>query len=129
MCQISAKPVTTAKNAVMKPVALFFGAGTLYNRDEREYLVKAFPVNIRFDADRVHLACYFPMPFLRSAHIELVNTTDTALYFRQKILAPFLARYLKDGAPKTDQEHCRVGKHKLIYRAKTLQQIVRERKS
>src|SRR5882757_11527976 len=25
MCQISAKPVTTAKNAVMKPVALFFG--------------------------------------------------------------------------------------------------------
>src|SRR5258708_39471605 len=25
MCQISAKPVTTAKNAMMKPVALFFG--------------------------------------------------------------------------------------------------------
>src|SRR3979411_821396 len=25
MCQIRAKPVTTAKNAVMKPVALFFG--------------------------------------------------------------------------------------------------------
>ena len=25
------------------PVALFFGAGTLYNRDDREYLVKAFP--------------------------------------------------------------------------------------
>src|SRR6266478_4686239 len=25
MCQISAKPVTTAKNAVMKPAALFFG--------------------------------------------------------------------------------------------------------
>ena len=31
------------------PVALFFGAGTLYNRDGREYLVKAFPVHIRFD--------------------------------------------------------------------------------
>jgi putative CocE/NonD family hydrolase len=27
---------------------------------------------------------------------------DTALHFRQKILAPFLARYLKDSAPKTD---------------------------
>src|SRR6266403_1125790 len=26
MCQISAKPVTTAKNAVMKPVELFFGS-------------------------------------------------------------------------------------------------------
>src|SRR5262245_36314715 len=28
--------------------------------------------------------------------------SDTALDFRQKILAPFLARYLKDGAPKAD---------------------------
>jgi hypothetical protein len=55
------------------PVALFFGSGTLYNRDDREYLVKAFPVNIRFDAERVHLACYFPMPFFRSARIELLG--------------------------------------------------------
>ena len=47
------------------PIALFFGAGTLYNRDDREYLVKAFPVHIRFDAERVYLACYFPMPFFR----------------------------------------------------------------
>ena len=57
--------------SVNAPVALFFGAGTLYNRDNREYLVKAFPVNIRFDAKRVHLACYFPMPFFHSAKIEL----------------------------------------------------------
>ncbi len=28
--------------------------------------------------------------------------SDTALYFRQKVLAPFLAQYLKDGAPKAD---------------------------
>jgi putative CocE/NonD family hydrolase len=28
--------------------------------------------------------------------------SDTALHFRQKILAPFLAQYLKDGAPKAD---------------------------
>jgi putative CocE/NonD family hydrolase len=27
---------------------------------------------------------------------------DTALYFRRNILAPFLAHYLKDGAPKSD---------------------------
>ena len=27
---------------------------------------------------------------------------DTAMYFRQEILAPFLAQYLKDGAPKAD---------------------------
>src|SRR5207237_5553477 len=28
--------------------------------------------------------------------------SDTALYFRQKVLAPFLAQYLKDDAPKAD---------------------------
>jgi Protein of unknown function (DUF2961) len=53
------------------PVALFYGAGTLYNRDGREYLVKAFPVSVRYDAQRVYLSCYFPMPFFRSARIEL----------------------------------------------------------
>jgi hypothetical protein len=57
------------------PVALFFGTGTLYNRDEHEYLVKAFPVVVRFDARQVHLACYFPMPYFHSARIELVGGT------------------------------------------------------
>src|SRR2546425_12489853 len=28
--------------------------------------------------------------------------SDTALYFRREILGPFLAQYLKDGAPKAD---------------------------
>lgn len=55
------------------PVALFFGSGTLYNREDSEYLMKALPVNIRFDEDRVHLACYFPMPFFQSARIELIG--------------------------------------------------------
>ena len=59
--------------SVDAPVALFFGAGTLYNRDNREYLVRAFPVSIRFDAQRVHLTGVFPMPFFRSAHIELAG--------------------------------------------------------
>lgn len=60
--------------SVDAPVALFYGAGTLYNRDDREYLVKAFPINVRFDAQRVHLACFFPMPFFRSARIELLSS-------------------------------------------------------
>jgi hypothetical protein len=55
------------------PVALFFGTGTLYNRDEREYLVRGFPINVRFDNERVHLSCYYPMPFFRSARIEIVG--------------------------------------------------------
>jgi hypothetical protein len=62
-----------ATPSVDAPIALFFGAGTLYNRDGREYLVKAFPMNIRFDADRVHLACYYPMPYFKSAKVELVG--------------------------------------------------------
>lgn len=53
------------------PIALFYGAGVLYNRDNREYLVKSFPMVIRYGNDRVYLSCYFPMPFFKSARIEL----------------------------------------------------------
>jgi hypothetical protein len=53
------------------PLALFFGAGTLYRNDNREFLVKSFPSVIRYDADRVYLRCYFPMPFFRQARIVL----------------------------------------------------------
>jgi hypothetical protein len=59
--------------SIEAPLALFFGAGTFYNRNEREYLVKAFPMNVRFDAEEIHLACYFPMPFFHSARVELIN--------------------------------------------------------
>lgn len=62
-----------ANPSVDSPIALFYGAGTLYNRDNREYLVKAFPVNIRFTRDRVYMDCYFPMPFFKSARIDLVG--------------------------------------------------------
>jgi Protein of unknown function (DUF2961) len=65
-----------AQPSVDVPVALFFGAGTLYNRDGREYLVKAFPMSIRDDGRRVYLACYFPMPFFRSARFELVGPSS-----------------------------------------------------
>jgi hypothetical protein len=61
------------------PLALFFGAGTLYNRDEREYLVKAFPVFIRFGGQRVELTCLFPMPFFKSARVELTGPTDRSI--------------------------------------------------
>jgi hypothetical protein len=54
------------------PLALFFGSGLLHNPDGAEYLVKAFPLGIRYAGDAVHLDCYFPMPFFRSAKVELV---------------------------------------------------------
>jgi hypothetical protein len=63
--------------SVEAPVALFFGTGTFYNRDGREYLVKAFPVHVKFvGLERVKMACYFPMPFFREAKIELVGNGE-----------------------------------------------------
>jgi hypothetical protein len=55
------------------PAALFYGAGLLHNNDGREYLVKGLPNVVRYQGDRVLLSCYFPMPFFRSARIELVG--------------------------------------------------------
>ncbi len=98
------------------PVALFFGSGTLYNRDGREYLVKAFPVSIRFDAERVHLACYFPMPFFRSARIELVGNGSAEVRdirwsarFQPLLEAPnrlgyFHASYRDHGVPERGRD-------------------------
>jgi hypothetical protein len=65
--------------SVDAPLALFFGTGTLYNRDNREFLVKAFPMVVRFDDARAYLACYFPMPFSRSVRIELLGNGQTGI--------------------------------------------------
>lgn len=63
--------------SVDAPLCLFFGAGTFYNRENSEYLVKAFPINVRFDypGRKVELGCYFPMPFFQSAKFELAGIT------------------------------------------------------
>jgi Protein of unknown function (DUF2961) len=61
------------------PIALFYGAGLLYNRENKEYLVKAFPSVVRYDADRVYLRCFFPMPFFHSARIELTGPGTTSI--------------------------------------------------
>lgn len=42
--------------SVDAPIALFFGPGTLYNRDGKEYLVKALRANVQDVGERVHLA-------------------------------------------------------------------------
>ena len=59
--------------SVDAPLCLFFGAGTFYNRENKEYLVKGFPINIHFDYinKKVELACYYPMPFFKTAKFEL----------------------------------------------------------
>jgi hypothetical protein len=57
------------------PLCLFFGAGTLYNRENKADFVKGLPINIHFDyiSKRVELACYYPMPFFRSAKLEFTG--------------------------------------------------------
>lgn len=57
--------------SVDAPIALFFGAGTLYNRDDREYLVRAFPSTIRYEKSDIVLTSSFPMPFHVRARIEV----------------------------------------------------------
>jgi hypothetical protein len=79
-----------AQPSIEAPVSLFFGAGTLYNRDGREYLVKAFPTFIRYTGEQVHLACYFPMPFFHSARVELIGGgADVAGVQWSMRIAPF----------------------------------------
>ncbi len=66
--------------SVDAPVNLFFGTGSLYNRENRKVLVRAFPVNVSFNGGRVDFAVYFPMPFMKSARIVLDNTTPSHLH-------------------------------------------------
>jgi hypothetical protein len=61
------------------PVDLFFGAGRLHNEDQREFLVQGLPLVVRYAGDKVHLACYWPMPYFHSARIELQNRGDAPL--------------------------------------------------
>jgi hypothetical protein len=97
--------------SVEAPIALFFGAGTLYNRDNREYLVNAFPVCIHQDKKSVHLSCYFPMPFFKSAQIELIGKVKCALWVHtvtetdpKEFLTYFHATYKDHGTPEPGKD-------------------------
>lgn len=65
--------------SVDSPAPLLFGTGTFFNPSNREYLVKALPVNVRFRNGRMELGSYFPMPFFQSARIELINKGDAEI--------------------------------------------------
>ena len=58
-------------SSVDVPLDLFFGAGQLYNPENKEYLVKGLPLVIRYDDQNVYLSCYYPMPFFKHAKIEI----------------------------------------------------------
>ncbi|UCE50632.1 MAG: DUF2961 domain-containing protein, partial [Phycisphaerales bacterium] len=57
--------------SVDAPIDLFFGAGHLYNSNNRQYLVKGFPLAIHYGDKNVYLSCYWPMPFFSHAKIEI----------------------------------------------------------
>ncbi len=65
--------------SVEAPVALFFGAGTLYNRDGLSFLVKAFPSFLQFAGTNVVLADFFPMPYFNSVRIELIGSPNGSI--------------------------------------------------
>ena len=64
--------------SVDAPLGLFFGAGSLYNRNDAEYLVRALLFSVRNTGQDVELATYFPMPYHASARFELTGS-DSAL--------------------------------------------------
>jgi hypothetical protein len=61
------------------PVRLFFGAGSLLRDPQQEYIVKSFPMTIRYENGRFQFATYFPMTYHKSARIELVETTGNVI--------------------------------------------------
>lgn len=61
------------------PVGLFFGAGSLMRDSNQEYIVKSFPMTIRCESGRFQFVTYFPMPFHKSARVELTETTGNAI--------------------------------------------------
>jgi len=79
--------------AVALGAALFFGAGVMQTDHDAGYLVKAFPVSIRYEGDRVVLACTFPMPFLKSAAIELTAADDVQYAIKTEPLVGPLSSY------------------------------------
>ena len=99
-----------ASPSIEAPVALFFGAGTLVNRDDAEWLVRSLVSSIRFDAKTVHLATYLPMPYFTKAHVELVGGSapvpglgwtirTVPLGEPARFVAPLHATYRDHGAP------------------------------
>ncbi len=78
------------------PVALFYGAGLLHNSNNREYLVKGFPLSIRYSKDEVYLDCYWPMPFFKNARIEIQPRGA-----KERLQANYEIRYTDlEGSPK-----------------------------
>lgn len=55
------------------PAGLFFGTASLMRNPDQEYIVKAFPMTVRYANGQFEFATYFPMPFRKSMRMELAE--------------------------------------------------------
>lgn len=62
--------------SVDAPAGLFFGAGSLLSDPDQKFIVKSFPMTIRFDGGKYLFATYFPMPFQKSVRMEITAPAD-----------------------------------------------------
>ncbi len=69
----------SAHPSIDAPAGLFFGTATLMRDPDQEYIVKAFPMTVRYVDGVFEFATYFPMPFMKSARIELAEATGSNL--------------------------------------------------
>ncbi len=101
--------------SVDAPVPLLFGTGTFYNRDNQRFLVKAFPVHVRFAQGKLHLGMFFPMPFMKEARIELQNDGEEVLRAEWNVrhrpyrdppnwVGHFHATYVDHGVPEPGKD-------------------------
>jgi hypothetical protein len=65
-----------AQPSVDAPLGLFFGTGSLMRTAGKDNIVKSFPMTVKRTDTETLFACYFPMPFMRNARIEISNMTD-----------------------------------------------------
>lgn len=61
------------------PAGLFFGTASLLRDEGQEFIVKSFPMTVRHTDGAFEVATYFPMPFLKSARIELAEISGQPL--------------------------------------------------
>ncbi len=60
--------------SVDAPAGLFFGTASLMRDEGQEYIVKSFPMTVRYAKGEFEFATYFPMPYLKMARLELAES-------------------------------------------------------
>ena len=65
--------------SVDAPIGLFFGTASLMRDPGQEFIVKSFPMTVRFADGQFEFATHFPMPFLKSARIEISESLGASL--------------------------------------------------